>query len=143
MPSKISVQKIGPKNYAVIDADGRTLHDGFRTLQTAWMWAAKQGLHRSPRKRIPVTEISADLEGERILGLPLGSTAAIGGTATGTNPVTGLPCNGSGSISVSGAGGLPGTTGAPPGEEETTSQIPVGVPPTSSIYSSQSTLGAC
>ena len=72
-----------------------------------------------------------------------GSTAAIGGTATGTNPVTGLPCNGSGSISVSGAGGLPGTTGAPPGEEETTSQIPVGVPPTSSIYSSQSTLGAC
>lgn len=72
-----------------------------------------------------------------------GSTAAIGGTATGTNPVTGLPCNGSGSISVSGAGGLPGTTGAPPGEEETTSQIPVGVPPTSSIYSSQSNLGAC
>jgi hypothetical protein len=73
-----------------------------------------------------------------------GSTAAIGGTATGTNPVTGLPCNGSGSISVSGAGGLPGTTGAPPGEEaETIDQIPVGVPPTSSIYSSQSNLGAC
>jgi len=73
-----------------------------------------------------------------------GSTAAIGGTATGTNPVTGLPCNGSGSISVSGAGGLPGTTGAPPGQTtETLDQIPVGVPPTSSIYSSQSSLGAC
>ena len=73
-----------------------------------------------------------------------GSTAAIGGTATGTNPVTGLPCNGSGSISVSGAGGLPGTTGAPPGEStETIDQIPVGVPPTSSIYSSQANLGAC
>ncbi len=65
-----------------------------------------------------------------------GSTAAIGGTATGTNPVTGLPCNGSGSISVSGAGGLPGTA-------QTPGQIPVGVPPTSSIYGSQNNLGAC
>lgn len=73
-----------------------------------------------------------------------GSTAAIGGSATGTNPVTGLPCNGSGSISVSGAGGLPGTATPPPGlSTETTDQIPVGVPPTSSIYSSQANLGAC
>ncbi len=73
-----------------------------------------------------------------------GSTAAIGGSATGTNPVTGLPCNGSGSISVSGAGGLPGTATAPPGTStETLGQIPVGVPPTSSIYSSQTNLGAC
>jgi hypothetical protein len=64
-----------------------------------------------------------------------GSTAAIGGNATGTNPVTGLPCNGSGSISVSGAGGLPGTS--------TPGQTPVGVAPTSSIYSSQANLGAC
>jgi hypothetical protein len=73
-----------------------------------------------------------------------GSTAAIGGSATGTNPVTGLPCNGSGSISVSGAGGLPGTATPPPGTStETLDQIPVGVPPTSSIYSSQANLGAC
>jgi len=73
-----------------------------------------------------------------------GSTAAIGGSATGTNPVTGLPCNGSGSISVSGAGGLPGTATPPPGiSTETLGQIPVGVPPTSSIYSSQANLGAC
>ncbi len=73
-----------------------------------------------------------------------GSTAAIGGSATGTNPVTGLPCNGSGSISVSGAGGLPGTATPPPSRStETLNQIPVGVPPTSSIYSSQSNLGAC
>lgn len=73
-----------------------------------------------------------------------GSTAAIGGSATGTNPVTGLPCNGSGSISVSGAGGLPGTATPPPSEStETLGQIPVGVPPTSSIYSSQANLGAC
>ncbi|MGH6675130.1 MAG: hypothetical protein ACRECE_02740 [Xanthobacteraceae bacterium] len=73
-----------------------------------------------------------------------GTTAAIGGSATGTNPVTGLPCNGSGSISVSGAGGLPGTATPPPGvSTETLDQIPVGTPPTSSIYGSQSNLGSC
>ena len=73
-----------------------------------------------------------------------GSTAAIGGSATGTNPVTGLPCNGSGSISVSGAGGLPGTATPQPGvTTESIGRIPVGVPPTSSIYSSQANLGAC
>jgi hypothetical protein len=73
-----------------------------------------------------------------------GSTAAIGGSATGTNPITGLPCNGSGSISVSGAGGLPGTATPQPGlTTENSGRIPVGVPPTSSIYSSQSNLGAC
>jgi len=73
-----------------------------------------------------------------------GSTAAVGGSATGTNPVTGLPCNGSGSISVSGAGGLPGTATPQPGlTTESIGRIPVGVPPTSSIYSSQANLGAC
>lgn len=73
-----------------------------------------------------------------------GSTAAIGGSATGTNPITGLPCNGSGSISVSGAGGLPGTATPPPGlSTETLDQIPVGTPPVTSIYGSQSNLGSC
>ena len=73
-----------------------------------------------------------------------GSTAAIGGSAIGTNPVTGLPCNGSGSISVSGAGGLPGTATPPPGlSTETLEQIPVGTPPYNSIYGSQNNLGAC
>jgi hypothetical protein len=72
-----------------------------------------------------------------------GSTAAIGGTAIGSNPITGLPCNGSGSISVSGAGGLPGTATAPPGTAETLDQIPVGAPPTTSIYGSQLNLGSC
>ncbi len=73
-----------------------------------------------------------------------GTTAAIGGSATGTNSITGLPCNGSGSLSISGAGGLPGTTSAPPpGSNETLDQIPVGAPPVTSIYGSQSSLGAC
>ena len=72
-----------------------------------------------------------------------GTTSAIGGSATGTNPITGLPCNGSGSISVSGAGGLPGTATAPPGVNETLGQIPVGTPPFTSIYGSQTNLGSC
>jgi len=72
-----------------------------------------------------------------------GTTAAIGGSATGTNPITGLPCNGSGSISVSGAGGLPGTATPPPGVNETLGQIPVGTPPFTSIYGSQTNLGSC
>jgi hypothetical protein len=73
-----------------------------------------------------------------------GSTAAIGGSATGTNPITGLPCNGSGAVAVSGAGGLPGTATPPPGlSTETLDQIPVGTPPVNSIYGSQNNLGAC
>jgi hypothetical protein len=72
-----------------------------------------------------------------------GTTSAIGGSATGTNPITGLPCNGSGSISVSGAGGLPGTATPPPGVNETLGQIPVGTPPFTSIYGSQTNLGSC
>jgi hypothetical protein len=72
-----------------------------------------------------------------------GTTSAVGGSATGTNPITGLPCNGSGSISVSGVGGLPGTATAPPGTTETLDQIPVGSPPVTSIYGSQSNLGPC
>lgn len=72
-----------------------------------------------------------------------GTTSAIGGSATGTNPITGLPCNGTGSISVSGAGGLPGTATPPPGLNETLGQIPVGTPPFTSIYGSQSNLGSC
>jgi hypothetical protein len=73
-----------------------------------------------------------------------GSTAAIGGSATGTNPITGLPCNGAGSLSVSGAGGLPGTATPPPQDStETLGQIPVGTPPFNSVFGSQTNLGPC
>lgn len=72
-----------------------------------------------------------------------GSTSAVGGAATGSNPITGLPCDGSGSIAVSGAGGLPGTATAPVGTSETLDQIPVGAPPVTSIFGSQSNLGSC
>jgi hypothetical protein len=73
----------------------------------------------------------------------LPGTASAAGV-TGTNPLTGLPCNGTGSISVSGAGGLPGSTSSPPpGTVETLGNIPVGTQPFNSIYGSQSSLGAC
>jgi hypothetical protein len=73
----------------------------------------------------------------------LPGTASAAGV-TGTNPLTGLPCNGAGSISVSGAGGLPGSTSSPPpGTIETLGNIPVGTQPFTSIYGSQSSLGAC
>lgn len=72
----------------------------------------------------------------------LPGTASAAGV-TGTNPLTGRPCNGAGSLSISGAGGLPGTSSGPVGSTETLDQIPVGTPPFTSIYGSQSSLGAC
>jgi hypothetical protein len=71
-----------------------------------------------------------------------GTTSAAG--VTGTNPLTGRPCNGAGSLAISGAGGLPGSTSSPPaGTTETLGNIPVGTQPFTSIYGSQSSLGSC
>ena len=61
-----------------------------------------------------------------------GTSSAAG--VTGTNPLTGKPCNGAGSLSISGAGSLPGTSATP----NTASPTPF-----TSIYGSQSSLGAC
>jgi hypothetical protein len=61
-----------------------------------------------------------------------GTTSAAG--VTGTNPLTGRPCNGAGSLSISGAGALPGTS-SPANISSPT--------PFTSIYGSQSSLGAC
>lgn len=70
-----------------------------------------------------------------------GTSSAAG--VTGINPLTGRPCNGAGSLSISGAGGLPGSSSSPAGTIETLDQLPVGTPPFTSIYGSQSSLGAC
>jgi len=61
-----------------------------------------------------------------------GTSGAAG--VTGTNPLTGKPCNGAGSLSISGAGSLPGTSSGPGTGSPT---------PFTSIYGSQSSLGAC
>ena len=59
-----------------------------------------------------------------------GTTSASGGSAA-RNPITGLPCSGGGSISVSGPAGLGGTT------------TPIGTPSVTSIYGQTSSFGAC
>ena len=61
-----------------------------------------------------------------------GTSSAAG--VTGTNPLTGKPCNGAGSLSISGAGSLPGTSSGPGTGSPT---------PFTSIFGSQSSLGAC
>ena len=69
---RVSVRQTGPNSFAVVGSDGRIVRDNFTHLKVAWMWAAKQGLHkgRDKRKR-QATAIPSDLEDEQILGIPL------------------------------------------------------------------------
>ena len=60
-------------------------------------------------------------------------------TTAGTNPLSGLPCSGPGSLSVSGAGGLPGTSAPPVNGNTGTPQLPA----FPSVYGSANTSGAC
>jgi hypothetical protein len=57
---------------------------------------------------------------------PAFPSGLLNNVTNGTNPLTGLPCSGPGSLSVSGAGGLPGAT-VPPVNGETTPQLPASV----------------
>lgn len=124
--------QIGPQNLAAV----RALPAAKVTPPLVLVQNAFSPFTVQQTPEIPVSPINP--------GTLPGTTAAVGGSATGTNPITGLPCNGSGSISVSGAGGLPATATPPPGlSTETLDQIPVGTPPVTSIYGSQENLGAC
>ena len=69
---RVSVRQTWPNSFAVVGSDGRIVRDNFTHLKVAWMWAAKQGLHkgRDKRKR-QATAIPSDLEDEQILGIPL------------------------------------------------------------------------
>jgi hypothetical protein len=71
--------------------------------------------------------------------LPAATGGVLTNTTTGTNPLTGLPCSGPGSLSVSGAGGLPGTTTPPVNGDTGTAQLPA----FPSVYGSANTSGAC
>ena len=69
---RISVRQTGPNRFAVAGADGRIVRDNFPTLQVAWMWAAKRGLHQGRNKRKRETrEIPNALVDDQIFGLPL------------------------------------------------------------------------
>jgi hypothetical protein len=64
---------------------------------------------------------------------PAFPSGLLNNATTGTNPLTGLPCSGPGSLSVSGAGALPGATSPPvngataPANGSTTLQLPPSV----------------
>jgi hypothetical protein len=64
---------------------------------------------------------------------------------TGTNPLTGLPCTGPGSLSVSGAGTLPGTTAPPVNGSAigTASGTSSQIPGFSSVFQPGNNSGAC
>jgi hypothetical protein len=63
----------------------------------------------------------------------------------GTNPLTGLPCTGPGSLSVSGAGALPGSTTPPVNGSAigTASGTASQTPGFSSVFQPGGTSGAC
>ena len=115
----------------------KTMRDSARASGAAPLLLAQNPFSAFSLPQMPEPPVSPINPGT----LP-GTSSAAG--VTGTNPLTGRPCNGAGSLSISGAGGLPGSTSSPPpGTTETLSNIPVGTPPFTSIYGSQSSLGAC
>lgn len=61
------------------------------------------------------------------------------GESTGSNPLTGLPCSGAGSLSVSGVGGLADSATPPPDSDSSTPQLPT----ITSVFGSATTLGPC
>jgi hypothetical protein len=63
----------------------------------------------------------------------------LNGESTGTNPLTGLPCSGAGSLSVSGVGGLADTATPPPDADSSTPQLPA----ITSVFGTATTLGSC
>jgi hypothetical protein len=89
----------------------------------------------------PITSLSLPEQREIAISpsTPGTTPGALSGETTGTNPLTGLPCSGQGSLSVSGAGGLADVATPPPDETSATPQIPSG----SSVFGPQTTLGSC
>jgi len=62
---------------------------------------------------------------------------------TGTNPLTGLPCTGPGSLSISGAGSLPGSTSAPVNGSLIGATDAIQTPAFQSVFQSGGSGGAC
>jgi len=75
--------------------------------------------------------------------LPNTAGGVLTNTTTGTNTLTGLPCSGPGSLSVSGAGGLPGTTAAPVNGSPVPTTGTIQSPAFPSVFGSANTSGAC
>lgn len=113
------------------DARGAAAHNG-TTPRAAAGGAAPLVLAQNPFSPFSLQQMPEPPVSPINPGTLPGTTGAAG--VTGTNPLTGKPCNGAGSLSISGAGGLPGTSSGPGTGSPT---------PFTSIYGSQSSLGAC
>ncbi len=124
------------------NAMGASMHTDLAQRSARRPGAAPMMLAQNPFNPFSLTQMPEPPVSPINPGTLPGTSGAAG--VTGTNPLTGRPCNGGGSLSISGAGGLPGSTSSPPpGTSETLPNIPVGTPPFTSIYGSQSSLGAC
>jgi len=67
---RISVRQTAPNTFAVIDADGRIIRDGFSIPRLAWMWAGKRGLHKGQDRIKRETKIPEEYPDQKIFGLP-------------------------------------------------------------------------
>jgi hypothetical protein len=89
----------------------------------------------------PITTLTLPQQPEIAVSPASPGTApgSFGNETTGSNPLTGLPCTGEGSLAVSGAGGLADTASPPVGSSPTTPELPT----ITSVFGSPSTLGSC
>ena len=93
--------------------------------------ALAQGLLIPQRNEVPISPAT-----------PGTAPGSLTNQTTGTNPITGLPCSGQGSIAVSGVGGLGDTASQPPGGDPSlpaTEQLPS----LTSVFGTGSGAGAC
>lgn len=96
----------------------------------------------NPNNSNPVTILTVPQTAEIPVSPVTPSTApgsVLNNETTGTNPLTGLPCSGAGSLSVSGAGALSDSATPPPDSTSPTPQLPS----LSSVFGTSTTLGSC
>jgi hypothetical protein len=70
---------------------------------------------------------------------PSTPSSLLSGESTGSNPLTGLPCTGAGSLAVSSVGETTDTSSSPADSTPTAPQLPT----VSSVFGSSSSLGSC
>jgi hypothetical protein len=89
----------------------------------------------------PITSLTLPQQRELAVSpsTPGTTPGSLSGETSGTNPITGLPCSGQGSLAVSGAGALPDVATPPPDETSATPQLPSAA----SVFGPQTTLGSC
>jgi len=98
------------------------------TVTAAAASALAQGLVIPQRSEVPVS--------------PTTPSGLLNSQTTGTNPLTGLPCSGQGSLAVSGVGGLGDTASPPPGGDPT-QPASAQLPSLTSVFGTGSGTGAC